>query len=114
MQRALVSSSLSLSTRSLFFPLLPLLFSRPNPIFYKLKSNKPSLTIRNCSNSSFKVKPSSQIRKPLAESQPDSKLTALRHLFSKPGVDIDAYVIPSQDAHQVCFASMSLSINFFV
>ncbi|WVY93948.1 hypothetical protein V8G54_033036 [Vigna mungo] len=107
-QLALISPSFSLSTRSFFFP-LPL-FSRPNPNFFRLKWNKPSLTVRNCSSSSFKVKPSSEIRKPLAESQPDAKLTALRRLFSKPGVDIDAYVIPSQDAHQVCFASMSLSM----
>ncbi|XP_052735007.1 aminopeptidase P2 isoform X2 [Vigna angularis] len=97
-QLALISPSFSLSTRSFFFP-LPL-FSRPNPNFFRLKWNKPSLTVRNCSSSSFKVKPSSEIRKPLAESQPDAKLTALRRLFSKPGVDIDAYVIPSQDAHQ--------------
>ncbi|XP_047179946.1 aminopeptidase P2 isoform X2 [Vigna umbellata] len=97
-QLALISPSFSLSTRSFFFP-LPL-FSRPNPNFFRLKWNKPSLTVRNCSSSSFKVKPSSEIRKPLAESQPDTKLTALRRLFSKPGVDIDAYVIPSQDAHQ--------------
>ncbi|ESW19042.1 hypothetical protein PHAVU_006G091700 [Phaseolus vulgaris] len=99
MQLALISSPLSLSTRSLFFP-LPLFLSRPNPIFFNLKSNKPSFTVRNCGSSSFKVKPSSEIRKPLAESQPDAKLTALRRLFSQPGVDIDAYVIPSQDAHQ--------------
>lgn len=30
----------------------------------------------------------------------DQRLTALRELFGKPGINIDAYIIPSQDAHQ--------------
>ncbi|XP_020212955.1 aminopeptidase P2 [Cajanus cajan] len=99
MQRALVASPLSLSTRSFFLP-LPLCLSRPIPIFHNLKShNKHSLTIRNCT-SSFKAKPSSEIRKFRNDPEPDPKLTALRHLFSKPGVQIDAYIVPSQDAHQ--------------
>lgn len=34
------------------------------------------------------------------KSEPDEKLQALRELFSKPGIGIDAYIIPSQDAHQ--------------
>ncbi|KAK7397207.1 hypothetical protein VNO78_18374 [Psophocarpus tetragonolobus] len=91
MQRAVLASSLE----------LPLWLWRPNPSFRKLKyhSHRPLLTIRNCS---FKVKPSSQIRRShtIANRIPDPKLTMLRHLFSQPGVNIDAYIIPSQDAHQ--------------
>ncbi|XP_020580003.1 probable Xaa-Pro aminopeptidase P isoform X2 [Phalaenopsis equestris] len=30
----------------------------------------------------------------------DEKLRSLRELFSRPGIGIDAYIIPSQDAHQ--------------
>lgn len=30
----------------------------------------------------------------------DEKVNALREMFGKPGVNIDAYIIPSQDAHQ--------------
>ncbi|KAL2345689.1 hypothetical protein Fmac_006974 [Flemingia macrophylla] len=100
MQRAVVASALSLSTRSLFLPLslpLSLCRSRPIPISGKLK---PSFAIRSCS-SSFKVKPSSEVRKSRAHSEAnDPKLTALRHLFCKPGLHLDAYIIPSQDAHQ--------------
>ncbi|XP_028770817.1 aminopeptidase P2 [Neltuma alba] len=58
----------------------------------------PFLTVRNCS--SIRVKSSAEIRKARAVSQPDDKLRALRELFSRPGVGIDAYIIPSQDAHQ--------------
>ncbi|RWV81097.1 hypothetical protein BHE74_00041113 [Ensete ventricosum] len=35
----------------------------------------------------------------------DEKLRALRELFSRPDVGIDAYIIPSQDAHQVVFVN---------
>ncbi|KAG5087110.1 hypothetical protein JHK82_054507 [Glycine max] len=113
MQRGLLASSLPLSTRSLFLP-LPLCLSSPNPFFYKLNSHsKPFFTIRNCS-SSFKVKPSSQIKKIRAEAELDPKLTALRNLFSKPGVNIDAYVIPSQDAHQSEFIAECYSRRAYI
>lgn len=55
--------------------------------------------IRSCA--SITAKPSSELRRKRADSEPDERLRALRQLFSKPGVGIDAYVIPSQDAHQV-------------
>ncbi|EEF49835.1 xaa-pro aminopeptidase, putative [Ricinus communis] len=55
--------------------------------------------IHNCS--SITAKPSSQVRRSSTnKSEPDEKLSALRELFSKPGIGIDAYIIPSQDAHQ--------------
>lgn len=57
------------------------------------------------SSSSFTAKPSKEIRKAArAEVAVDEKLSALRQQFSKPGVGIDAYIIPSQDAHQVWFS----------
>lgn len=53
-------------------------------------------------SSSFTAKPSKEIRKAArAEVAVDEKLSALRQQFSKPGAGIDAYIIPSQDAHQV-------------
>ncbi|XP_065632318.1 aminopeptidase P2 [Quercus suber] len=78
------------------------------PIFHKFKTspklftkspNPPILTVRNCG--SITAKPSSDIRrKNRAGSEPDEKLRRLRELFVKPGIDIDAYIVPSQDAHQ--------------
>uniref|UniRef100_A0A7N1A5F9 Metallopeptidase M24 family protein n=1 Tax=Kalanchoe fedtschenkoi TaxID=63787 RepID=A0A7N1A5F9_KALFE len=55
-------------------------------------------SIRSCA--SITAKPSSELRRKGTISEPDEKLRALRELFSKPGVGIDAYIIPSQDAHQ--------------
>ncbi|OVA12581.1 Creatinase [Macleaya cordata] len=60
--------------------------------------NFPLLIVRSCN--SISAKPSSQIRRKPIDSKPDEKLLALRGLFSKPGIGIDAYIIPSQDAHQ--------------
>ncbi|KAE8010202.1 hypothetical protein FH972_006592 [Carpinus fangiana] len=77
------------------------------PIFHKFKThpklltkspNAPFLTVRNCS--SITAKPSCEIKRNRAGTEPDEKLRRLRELFSKPGVNIDAYIIPSQDAHQ--------------
>uniref|UniRef100_A0A6N2LXL6 Creatinase N-terminal domain-containing protein n=1 Tax=Salix viminalis TaxID=40686 RepID=A0A6N2LXL6_SALVM len=57
--------------------------------------------IRNCTSPPVSAKPSSQIRwNRTKKSEPDKKLQALRELFSSPGIGIDAYIIPSQDAHQ--------------
>ncbi|KAK6911546.1 Peptidase M24, C-terminal domain [Dillenia turbinata] len=90
-----------LSPRCLRFLSLPL------PIFKTLKNSpksKPSLfTVRNCS--SITAKPSSELRKKkgsnlILNSEQDEKLRVLRELFSKPGINIDAYIVPSQDAHQ--------------
>ncbi|CAL1407354.1 unnamed protein product [Linum trigynum] len=80
-------------------PILPTF--RTNPGF-KFTPSRSRLSIRNCS--SISAKPSSELRQKkgsLDSSKPeDKKLRALRQLFSKPGIGIDAYVIPSQDAHQ--------------
>ncbi|KAK7284665.1 hypothetical protein RJT34_19415 [Clitoria ternatea] len=90
MQRVLIAPTLSLPFS------LPFHLSR-TPFLYKSKTLS-YFSIRNCS--SFKVKPSSEIRKTRTGSHPDPKLTALRQLFTKPGLNIDAYIIPSHDAHQ--------------
>ncbi|XP_030504788.1 aminopeptidase P2 [Cannabis sativa] len=91
----------SLPSHSRYFRFIPNCF----PIFHQFKSHPkflsispkaPLLTVRNCS--SISAKPSSELRKKRANSEPDEKLRALRQLFSKSG--IDAYIVPSQDAHQ--------------
>ncbi|XP_050221362.1 aminopeptidase P2 [Mercurialis annua] len=99
--------SLTQSSRSLYTRFISTSFSRSffantrtitNPVFNTNSTYSP-LLIRNCS--SITAKPSSQIRKNHTfKSEPDEKLRALRELFSKPGIGIDAYIIPSQDAHQ--------------
>lgn len=62
---------------------------------------KVPIIIRNCTSPPVSAKPSSQLRWSRAKkSEPDEKLQALRELISKPGIGIDAYIIPSQDAHQ--------------
>ncbi|KAF8018103.1 hypothetical protein BT93_H3107 [Corymbia citriodora subsp. variegata] len=64
----------------------------------------PRFRVRSCG--SVTAKPSSEIRKRGGGggggggSEPDEKLRALRELFTKPGIGIDAYIVPSQDAHQ--------------
>ncbi|KAI3448635.1 hypothetical protein Pfo_005300 [Paulownia fortunei] len=51
-------------------------------------------------SASITAKPSSELRKRPKSSEPDDKLVALRELFSRANINIDAYIIPSQDAHQ--------------
>uniref|UniRef100_A0A2P2KSP7 Uncharacterized protein MANES_09G167500 n=1 Tax=Rhizophora mucronata TaxID=61149 RepID=A0A2P2KSP7_RHIMU len=101
-----ISVSLSDSSPSLFSRIL---LSRPLPkslfpnfrIHPKLYINpsRSHLLIRSCS--SITAKPSSELRRNRTiSSEPDEKLRALRELFTKPEIGIDAYIIPSQDAHQ--------------
>lgn len=80
------------------------------PIFRKLRicpkflsesPNRPFLTVRSSSSSSITAKPSSEFQKKGSGKEQDNKLRALREIFTRPGVNIDAYIIPSQDAHQV-------------
>lgn len=81
------------------------------PIFYKFsfrpkifKNSQiyPTLMVRN--SGSITAKPSSELRKKSSnDRESDEKLRALRELFAKPNINIDAYIIPSQDAHQVHF-----------
>ncbi|KAL8237413.1 hypothetical protein R6Q59_018494 [Mikania micrantha] len=76
------------------------LFSLSLPVHrcFNLTKN-PIFVVRNCS--SITAKPSSQMRKKHDTGlEQDQKLTALRELFGKPGINIDAYIIPSQDSHQ--------------
>ncbi|GER55390.1 Xaa-pro aminopeptidase [Striga asiatica] len=51
-------------------------------------------------SASITAKPSSELQKKRGSSEPDEKLVALREIFSRPNINIDAYIIPSQDAHQ--------------
>ncbi|XP_073270444.1 aminopeptidase P2 [Primulina huaijiensis] len=66
---------------------------------------------------SITAKPSSELRRNPESSEPDHKLSALRELFSRPNINIDAYIIPSQDAHQSefiaeCYARRSYISGF--
>uniref|UniRef100_A0A1J3G798 Putative Xaa-Pro aminopeptidase P n=1 Tax=Noccaea caerulescens TaxID=107243 RepID=A0A1J3G798_NOCCA len=66
------------------------------------------------SSSSFTAKPSKEIRKARTELVSDEKLSALRQQFSEPGVGIDAYIIPSQDAHQSEFIAECYARRAFI
>ena len=98
--------SLSASSRFLTHKLLI-----PSSFFSNFKTThqgfhtnftKAPTFIRNCTSPPVSAKPSSQIRwNRTKKSEPDKKLQALRELFSRPGIGIDAYIIPSHDAHQV-------------
>ncbi|PHT63186.1 hypothetical protein T459_32995 [Capsicum annuum] len=69
------------------------------PRFLKKSPNHSIFTVR--SSSSITAKPSSEFQKKGSGGQEqDNKLRALREIFTRPGVNIDAYIIPSQDAHQ--------------
>ncbi|GMH11365.1 hypothetical protein Nepgr_013206 [Nepenthes gracilis] len=82
---------------SLSLPFFPELKS--DPLRFIISPNCTSFTIRSCG--SITAKPSSEFRKRnRCDAGQDDKLRALRELFSKPGVGVDAYIIPSQDAHQ--------------
>jgi Xaa-Pro aminopeptidase len=53
------------------------------------------------------ARPSSELRRGISETsasssrEEDERLLSLRQIFSRPDVGIDAYIVPSQDAHQV-------------
>ncbi|XP_056168231.1 aminopeptidase P2-like isoform X2 [Syzygium oleosum] len=90
---------------ALSLPLFP--SSRPPPSGRLPRSTAvggpppPRLCVRSCG--SVTARPSSEVRKRRGGGggpEPDLKLRALRELFSRPGIGIDAYVVPSQDAHQ--------------
>ncbi|KAF5803227.1 putative xaa-Pro aminopeptidase [Helianthus annuus] len=83
------------------------LFSLSLPIYRSINTHpihlNPNFVVRNSSSSgsSITAKPSSEMRKNRSNGlEQDQKLTALRQLFRKPDINIDAYIIPSQDAHQ--------------
>lgn len=107
-----LSPSLSASRFPFFSFSLPIFHKfKINPTIYK-KSQKgpPFLTLWCCSSGSVTAKPSSELSRNRAVQEPDEKVLALRQLFSKPGIGIDAYIIPSQDAHQVQLSSFNTSI----
>ncbi|XP_010426246.1 PREDICTED: probable Xaa-Pro aminopeptidase P isoform X2 [Camelina sativa] len=74
------------------------------PLINRKLPYKPPFGVRchasSSSSSSFTAKSSKEIRKAQTKVVVDEKLTSIRRLFSDPGVGIDAYIIPSQDAHQ--------------
>ncbi|GAB2287331.1 Aminopeptidase P2 [Dionaea muscipula] len=72
-----------------------------NPSYQRNSPNRKSPAVTGAC-SSVTAKPSSELRRKSGRSDSghDDKLRALRELFSKPGVGVDAYIIPSQDAHQ--------------
>ncbi|KAJ3705435.1 hypothetical protein LUZ61_009140 [Rhynchospora tenuis] len=68
------------------------------------------LRVSSCAHGSdggrIVAKPSSELRRGISEAREnsskgeDEKLLSLRRIFSRPDVGIDAYIVPSQDAHQ--------------
>ncbi|KAF3330158.1 Xaa-Pro aminopeptidase P [Carex littledalei] len=68
------------------------------------------LRVSSCAQGSdggrFVARPSSELRRGISETGAntsrgeDEKLISLRQIFSRPDVAIDAYIVPSQDAHQ--------------
>lgn len=77
----------------------PIFHNSQTRLSFSKNYTRPHLFIRNCT--SITAKPSSEFNRNRTQDAPDEKLRALRELFSRPGVNIDAYIIPSQDAHQV-------------
>ncbi|RZC55446.1 hypothetical protein C5167_014295 [Papaver somniferum] len=90
------------------------------------QTNNSKFIVRNATTSSISssgnkepkisAKPSSELRKrkPNNKDIDDDKLIALRQLFSKPGIGIDAYIIPSQDAHQSEFIAECFSRRAYI
>ncbi|MCL7032820.1 hypothetical protein MKW94_000046 [Papaver nudicaule] len=95
-------------------------FSSSVSSFLNLKkqpNTSSKLIVRNCSSneSTISAKPSSEIRKTKPNKDvDDDKLVALRQLFVKPGIGIDAYIIPSQDAHQSEFIAECFSRRAYI
>ncbi|RAL52500.1 hypothetical protein DM860_007357 [Cuscuta australis] len=97
----LSSSTLLHHTRQFLFPSHSIQILRKLQSPFSLPSNPPNcrvLIVRNSGDIS--AKPSPELRKQRSDSVQDNKLHAIRQLFSRPGINIDAYIIPSQDAHQ--------------
>eukprot|EP00268_Persea_americana_P044428 TRINITY_DN4491_c1_g1_i2.p1 TRINITY_DN4491_c1_g1~~TRINITY_DN4491_c1_g1_i2.p1 ORF type:complete len:729 (-),score=141.42 TRINITY_DN4491_c1_g1_i2:471-2657(-) len=96
------SPSSSSSLRSCCFHFLSLSFPLVAGRRHSIRRASPALplsTVRCCGP--VTARPSSEIRRAHGNSKPpDEKLRALRELFSRPGIGIDAYIIPSEDAHQ--------------
>ncbi|KAI3900745.1 hypothetical protein MKW92_036320 [Papaver armeniacum] len=88
------------------------------------QTNTSKFIVRNSTTSSssnneskISAKPSSELRKRKPNNNKDiddDKLIALRQLFSKPGIGIDAYIIPSQDAHQSEFIAECFSRRAYI
>ncbi|EPS67046.1 hypothetical protein M569_07730, partial [Genlisea aurea] len=66
-------------------------------------------------SASIKAKPSSEVRKKKhSSSESDDKLAALRELFLRSDINVDAYIIPSQDAHQSEFIAECYSRRAYI
>lgn len=85
-----------------------------NPQFITTNTCSKTLKVTITNSSSFTAKSSSELRKHPSQ---DDKLGALRRLFSNPPA-IHAYIIPSQDAHQVVvyfpFSLFSIFLFYFI
>lgn len=108
MKTSILSLSPVLSCSSLLNSRRSGVFTLSVPFLLKFKTYTASSTksrasplfiVRSCS--SITAKPSSEFRKKASTTGPDEKLRALREIFLKPGIGIDAYIVPSEDAHQV-------------
>ncbi|XP_042049816.1 aminopeptidase P2-like [Salvia splendens] len=99
--RMLARSPFHLHARSRFGLLNIYPQFRRNINYYLPRSPFKSLAPHNLQvSASISARPSSELRKKPNNSEPDDKLTAIRELFVRPDINIDAYIIPSQDAHQ--------------
>ncbi|XP_068647791.1 aminopeptidase P2 [Aristolochia californica] len=72
---------------------------RTSQLLVRRESRIPNLPMVRCCGA-ITAKPSSEMRKKREQPKPDEKLQALRELFTRPGIGLDAYIIPSEDAHQ--------------
>ncbi|KAK3418565.1 hypothetical protein EUGRSUZ_H04494 [Eucalyptus grandis] len=84
---------------ALSLPLFPSSWRSPSERLARPAAGPRFRVVRSCG--SVTAKPSSEIgRRGGGWPEPDEKLRALRELFTRPGIGIDAYIVPSQDAHQ--------------
>lgn len=93
-----LSAFLSRSTSSLLRRMPPLLLASRRLLVSCTQSSDGGRIV---------ARPSSELRRGIEEASAsssraeDEKLRSLRQIFSRADVRIDAYIVPSQDAHQV-------------
>ncbi|KAL3728283.1 hypothetical protein ACJRO7_032952 [Eucalyptus globulus] len=84
---------------ALSLPLFPSSRRSPSERLARPAAGPRFRVVRSCG--SVTAKPSSEIgRRGGGRPEPDERLRSLRELFTRPGIGIDAYIVPSQDAHQ--------------
>ncbi|KAJ3670224.1 hypothetical protein LUZ60_010548 [Juncus effusus] len=66
-------------------------------------------------SASFSARPSSELRRGNSRrGEEDEKLSSLRKMFSRQDVAVDAYIVPSQDAHQSEFIAECFTRRAFL